>query len=155
MSLMAMSCSTVFDDDTIIDGENYITLNFKTPGVETRGEVADNEFESFLSHLDVVIYEYNNTTDTYTPFHYERIAVSATPTGKATIAKTKKDFKENIAYRFFVIANSTLDSLFWTELGAKLMLSTGNANKIRAHIGNPSKSAAEEHIEKSAFCFPA
>lgn len=110
MSLMAMSCSTVFDDDTIIDGENYITLNFKTPGVETRGEVADNEFESFLSHLDVVIYEYNNTTDTYTPFHYERIAVSATPTGKATIAKTKKDFAEMGEYRFFVIANSTLDS---------------------------------------------
>ncbi len=118
MSLMAMSCSTVFDDDTIIDGENYITLNFKTPGVETRGEVADNEFESYLSHLDVVIYEYNNTTDTYTPFHYERIAVSATPTGKATIAKTKKDFKENIAYRIFVIANSTHpSSIYYNNSG--------------------------------------
>ena len=116
MSLMAMSCSTVFDDDTIIDGENYITLNFKTPGVETRGEVADNEFESYLSHLDVVIYEYNNTT--YTPFHYERIAVSATPTGKATISKTKKDFKENVAYRFFVIANSTHpSSIYYNNSG--------------------------------------
>ena len=121
MSLMAMSCSTVFDDDTIIDGENYITLNFKTPGVETRGEVADNEFESYLSHLDVVIYEYNNTTDTYTPFHYERIAVSATPTGKATIAKTKKDFAEMGEYRFFVIANSTLDSSAYHDNNGKIL----------------------------------
>ena len=109
MSLMAVSCSATFEDDHIRpNDDNYITLNFSTPGVTTRGEVEDNEFESYLSHLDVVIYEYDN--DKYTPFHYERVNVSATPTGKATIAKTKKDFKEMVAYRFFIIANSTLPS---------------------------------------------
>ena len=108
MSLMVVSCTSMFEDNPRNDGDNYITLSFNTPGVETRGEVADNEFEAYLSHLDVVIYEYSDKT--YTPFHHERINVSATPTGKATIAKTKKDFKEGVGYRFFIIANSTLPS---------------------------------------------
>ena len=110
MSLMAMSCSTVFDDEPRLERDNYITLNFRTPDVETRGEVADNEYESYMSHLDVVIYEYSDSDKTYTPFHYQRIDVSATPTGKATISKTKDDFKEMGKYRIFVIANSSLDS---------------------------------------------
>ena len=108
MSLMAVSCTGMFEDNPRNDGDNYITLSFNTPGVETRGEVADNEFEAYLSHLDVVIYEYSDKT--YTPFHHERINVSATPTGKATIAKTKKDFEEMGEYRFYIIANSTLPS---------------------------------------------
>lgn len=108
MSLFAVSCSAVFDDEQMHNGDNYITISFKTPGVDTRGEVADNEYESAMKHIDVVIYEYNNGT--YTPFHYERVNVSATPTGKAKISKTKRDFEEYGEYRFFIIANSTLDS---------------------------------------------
>ncbi len=108
MSLIAVSCSAVFDDEPMPNGNNYITISFKTPGVDTRGEVADNEYESAMKHIDVVIYEYNNGT--YTPFHYERVDVSATPTGTARISKTKRDFVENVAYRFFIIANSTLPS---------------------------------------------
>ncbi len=108
MSLIAVSCSAVFDDEPMPNGDNYITLSFKTPGVDTRGEVADNECEAAMSHIDVVIYEYSSGT--YTPFHYERVDVSATPTGKAKISKTKKDFVENGEYRFFIIANSTLPS---------------------------------------------
>jgi hypothetical protein len=110
MSLIATSCSTLFDDEIAANGDNYITLNFKVPGVATRGEVADNEYESYMSHIDVVIYEYVGGEYPYVPFHYQRIDVSATPTGKATIAKTKRDFKEMGEYRFFVIANSTLPS---------------------------------------------
>ena len=106
MSLIAVSCSAVFDDEQMPNGDNYITISFKTPGVDTRGEVADNEYESAMKHIDVVIYEYDNGT--YTPFHYERVDVSATPTGTARISKTKRDFVENVAYRFFIIANSTL-----------------------------------------------
>ena len=46
MSLIAVSCSAVFDDEPMPNGDNYITISFKTPGVDTRGEVADNEYES-------------------------------------------------------------------------------------------------------------
>ena len=110
MSLVAVSCTTVFDDDVMSDDKNYITLSFKTPGVETRAEVEDNEYESYLSHLDVVIYKYVGGDKQYEPFHYERVNVSSTPTGKVSIGKTKRDFEEGKAYRFYVVANSTLDS---------------------------------------------
>ncbi len=109
LPLMVVSCATEFEDDTILSGDNgYITLNLNVPGVGTRGEVADNEYESYLSHIDVVIYEYLNGA--YTPFHYQRIDVSNTPYGRVTIAKTKRDFKESVPYRFYVIANSSLNS---------------------------------------------
>ena len=108
MPFMVSSCTSAFDEDNIEQKNNYITLNFKAPGIGTRGEVADNEFESFMSHIDIVVYEYNGSS--YIPFHYERINVSATPEGRATISKTKRDFKEMGKYRFFIIANSTLDS---------------------------------------------
>ena len=109
MSLMVLSCTAEFDDDiTLSGGDEYITLKFTTPGVETRGEVADNDYESYLSHLDVVVYEYSGGA--YTPFHYQRVDVSATPDGSVTIAKSKRDFKESVPYRFYVIANSTLPS---------------------------------------------
>ena len=108
MPLMVVSCTSAPEEVWQSEGEKHITLNFTSPSVSTRGEVADNEYEAFMSHLDVVIYEYDN--DVYTPFHYQRIDVSATPDGKATINRTKRDFKENVAYRFFIIANSTLPS---------------------------------------------
>ena len=112
VSLMAASCSTTLEEEIVSpsNDDNRITLIFNTPGVQTRGEVADNECESAMSHLDVVIYEYVGGEKPYAPFHYERINVSATPSGKATISKTKRDFKEMVEYRFFIIANSTLPS---------------------------------------------
>ena len=118
LSLVAVSCATVFDDDAIVAHDDYLTLSFQVPGVETRGEVADNEFESYLSHLDVVIYEYVGGENPYVPFYYERVNVSSTPSGVATISKTKKDFKENVAYRIFVIANSTHpSSIYYNNSG--------------------------------------
>ena len=125
MSLVAVSCATVFDDDAIVTHDDYLTLSFQVPGVGTRGEVADNEFESFLSHLDVVIYEYVGGENPYIPFHHERINVSSTPSGVATISKTKKDFKEDVAYRIFVIANSTHpSSIYYNNSGNILDYST-------------------------------
>ncbi len=110
MPLIVASCSNTFDDEIVTSEENYITLNFKVPRVATRGQVEDNEYESYMSHIDVIIYEYVAGDKPYTPFHYQRIDVSATPTGNVTIAKTKRDFREMGEYRFFVIANSTLPS---------------------------------------------
>ena len=111
MPLWVASCTSTLDNEPDTPNrDNYITLNFQTPGVMTRAELEDNECESFMSHLDVVIYEFNSENSSYTPFHYERINVSSTPTGTATISKTKADFAKGVEYRFFVIANSTLES---------------------------------------------
>lgn len=119
-SLVAMSCTATLEEDIVApDGDNYITLNFQLPGVETRGEEADNEVEAYMSHIDVVVYEYANGG--YTPFHYERVDVKATPTGKATIAKTKRDFKEMGQYRFYIIANSTLPSSAYLDNSGNIL----------------------------------
>ena len=103
----AVSCIDLSEDvdPTVEDGA--IVLHFQTPGVAVKGTIEDNACESYMSHLDVLIYEYENSS--YTPFHYERISVSATPQGSVSLHKTKNDFKENAEYKFFVIANSTLE----------------------------------------------
>ena len=92
-------------DPTVEDGA--IVLHFQTPGVAVKGTIEDNACESYMSHLDVLVYEYENSS--YTPFHYERIYVSDTPQGSVSLHKTKNDFKEKVGYKFFVIANSTLE----------------------------------------------
>lgn len=122
MPLWVASCTSTLDNEPDTPNrDNYITLNFQTPGVMTRAEVEDNECESFMSHLDVVIYEFNSENSSYTPFHYERINVSSTPTGTATISKTKADFAEGVGYRFFVIANSTLESSAYKDNSGNIL----------------------------------
>ena len=122
MPLWVASCTSTLDNEPDTPNrDNYITLNFQTPGVMTRAEVEDNECESFMSHLDVVIYEFNSENSSYTPFHYERINVSSTPTGTATISKTKADFAEGVGYRFFVIANSTLKSSAYKDNSGNIL----------------------------------
>ena len=119
MPLCMVSCSTVFDDNGVgTYDDSYITLNFQLPAT-TRGEVADNDYEAFMSHIDVVIYHYSDHT--FSPFHHERIDVSSTPDGRATISKTKRDFEEMGQYRVFVIANSTLDESAYYDGSGNLL----------------------------------
>ena len=117
MSLAAVSCSVVFDDDGLSDQGGDIILNFGTSEVAVKGTVADNDCESYMSHLDVLIYEYENNV--YTPFHHERIYVSATPSGTVSLHKTKNDFRENRNYKLYVIANSTLEESAFYKAGNK------------------------------------
>lgn len=119
MLLLAVSCIGVIDDEMPGEEDKYITLDFKVPGVMTRTEIADNEYESFMSHIDVIIYEYS--AGIYSPFHHERIDVSGSPDGKATISKTKRDFAENGEYRFYVIANSTLEASAYHDNNGNLL----------------------------------
>ena len=102
-----VSCVDLSEDVDPAVEDGAIVLHFQTPGVAVKGTIEDNACESYMSHLDVLIYEYENSS--YTPFHYERISVSATPQGTVSLHKTKNDFKENVGYKFFVIANSTLE----------------------------------------------
>ena len=132
----------MLDESVVAPGDaHYITLSYQTPGVDTRGEVEDNEFESFMNHLDVVIYEYSNRE--YTPFHYQRVDVLATPSGRATISKTKRDFEEGVEYRFYVIANSTLSSSAYYD-------GTGN---ILAHNDFLKLDQTDDYIHLSGIEF--
>ncbi len=113
MQLIAVSCADMAEE--MIGQRGEIVLHFYTPGVAVKGTVEDNECESYMSHLDVLIYEYEYSSGTYTPFHHERISVSDTPQGSVPLRKTKNDFKESVEYKFYVIANSTLgESAFYS-----------------------------------------
>ena len=103
----AISCSKLSDNMDMDERDGEIVLHFRTPDVAVKGTIADNACESYMSHLDVLVYELDGSN--YKPFHYERISVSATPQGTVSLHKTKNDFKENVGYKFFVIANSTLE----------------------------------------------
>ena len=106
-ALGTVSCVGLSEDmDTTEDG-GAIILHFQTPEVAVKGTIEDNVCESYMSHIDVLVYEWDESN--YEPFHHERISVSATPQGTVSLHKTKNDFKENVEYKFFVIANSTLD----------------------------------------------
>ena len=132
----------MLDESVVAPGDaHYITLSYQTSGVDTRGEVEDNEFESFMNHLDVVIYEYSNKE--YTPFHYQRVDVLATPSGRATISKTKRDFEEGVEYRFYVISNSTLPSSAYYD-------GTGN---ILAHNDFLKLDQTDDYIHLSGIEF--
>ena len=114
--LPAVSCDILFDDISTTPNEGSIVLHFRTPDVAVKGTIEDNACESYMSHLDVLIYKSDGSS--YEPFHYERISVSATPEGKVSLHKTKEDFEENGTYKFYVVANSTLDQTAYHSGGS-------------------------------------
>lgn len=114
--LSAVSCDILFDDISTTPNEGAIVLHFRTPDVAVKGTIEDNACESYMSHLDVLIYKYNGTT--YEPFHYERISVSATPEGKVSLHRKKEDFEADGKYKFYVVANSTLDQTAYHSGGS-------------------------------------
>ena len=118
VSLTAVSCVDLSEDMDTSVHDGAIVLNFSTPDVAVKGTVADNACESYMSHLDIVIYEYKDSR--HEPFNHERVSVSATPEGSVSLHKTKKDFKENTPYKFFVIANSNLDADAYYKNGSLL-----------------------------------
>lgn len=107
MALAAVSCTDLYDDSWTSGHDDSIVLHFNASGVSVKGIVEDNVCESYMSHLDVIIYEYEDSE--YSPFHYERINVSETPQGSVSLHKTRNDFKENVEYKIFVVANSRLE----------------------------------------------
>ena len=107
MSLWAISCTDLSDDLDTTGHDGAVVLHFRTPDVAVKGIVEDNACESYMSHLDVLIYEYEDMS--YRPFHHERVYIASTPQGTVSLHKNKADFKENTEYKFFVIANSTLE----------------------------------------------
>ncbi len=106
-ALWTVSCTDLSKDLGMTADDGAIVLHFQTPDVAVKGTIEDNACESYMSHLDVLVYEWDG--ENHLPFHYERISVSATPQGSVSLHKTKNDFTENAQYKFFVIANSTLN----------------------------------------------
>ena len=115
-ALLIASCTGLSDDLDVTGHDGAIVLHFQTPDVAVKGTVEDNACESYMSHLDVLIYEWNGSS--HEPFHHERIRVSATPSGKVSLHKTKEDFIQGREYKFFVIANSMLEETKFKKDGS-------------------------------------
>ncbi|MBO5833161.1 MAG: hypothetical protein J6Q95_07715 [Alistipes sp.] len=124
--------------------DDYIKLYFAPYG-NTRGTVEDNECESFLSHLDVVIFKVTNDGATYEGFYHERVNVSDTPDGVTSIKRTKQDFAEGVTYKVYVIANSDVDESLYYQSGQvidhdtflKLDQTNRNIHLSGIDFGNP------------------
>ena len=125
-ALLIASCTGLSDDLDVTGHDGAIVLHFQTPDVAVKGTVEDNACESYMSHLDVLIYEWNGSS--HEPFHYERIQVSATPSGKVSLHKTKDDFIQGREYKFFVIANSMLEETKFKKDGS--IISYGDFLKL-------------------------
>ena len=99
------------DDDML----GYVRLMFDDNKRNHRDTYPDNEAESALTHLDVLIYEkvdYN-----FEPFYYERIDVTQYPNGTAYLNKKKEEFNDDVEYKIYVIANSTHNESTFTPEG--------------------------------------
>lgn len=115
LSIGAVSCTDMSDEMDLSGRDDAIRLSFSTSGVSVKGTVEDNACESYMSHIDVLIYERKDSK--YLPFHHERIYVRSAPSGTVSLHKTKNDFEENLPYIFYVVANSTLEESSYYEDG--------------------------------------
>lgn len=110
-------CESYHADMPIAPNDDYIKIHFAPYGI-TRGTIEDNERESFMSHLDIVIYKVTNQGATYEGVYHERVNVSATPDGVASIKRTKDDFEVGATYKIYVIANSDVaESVYYNGAG--------------------------------------
>ena len=85
--------------------DGYIMLVFNEKKGANRDTSPDSDTESALSHLDVMMYKYDNYT--YEPFYHERVDVTQYPDGTAYLKRKKDDFEPYAKYKIYVVANST------------------------------------------------
>lgn len=117
MSVLSFA-SCVSDDieqEVMVDND-AITLQLYTGANGSRAAVVDEAHEYALSHLDVFIFNSDESK-----FHYERIATTDAPDGTVTLSgKTKSEFTQGTSYWVYVVANS---SKTVAEMEAVLILS--------------------------------
>ena len=139
-----VGCQSYYDDNTNAQSDKYIKLRFAPQG-QSRGTVEDNECESFLSHLDVIIYKVTNEGATFEGFYHERVDVSDTPDGVTSIKRTKDDFEEGVTYKVYVIANADSAESIYYQSGSiiehdkflKLDQTNRNIHLSGIDFGNP------------------
>lgn len=86
--------------------DGYIMLVFDNKKKGNRDTSPDNDTEAALSHLDVMMYKYNEDDYTYEPFYHERVDVTQYPDGTAYLKRKKDDFEPYAQYKIYVVANS-------------------------------------------------
>ncbi|MBE6302423.1 MAG: hypothetical protein E7089_00615 [Bacteroidales bacterium] len=135
----------IVQDDTNSD---YITLSVVAGGMQTRA-VADNELESGVNHLDVVIFEEAGEFK-----HSERINVSLSPTGIVRLGQKRAGFfDKNAKYFVYVIANSTHPATVFAELEDVDALHALEQVDERIHITGSSVDGAPQQFLMDGAAF--
>ena len=120
MTLVLTTCkpSPINGGEGTSEGQDdgYIMLVFNEKKSANRDTSPDTDTESALSHLDVMMYKYNEDNYTYEPFYHERVDVTQYPDGSAYLKRKKDDFEPFAKYKIYVVANSThSESIFKPE----------------------------------------
>ena len=120
MTLVLTTCkpSPINGGEGTSEGQDdgYIMLVFNEKKSANRDTSPDTATESALSHLDVMMYKYNEYNYSYEPFYHERVDVTQYPDGSAYLKRNKDDFEPLAKYKIYVVANSThSESVFKPE----------------------------------------
>ena len=109
-------------------GEGEIGLSFSSGITVSRAEEGESalptlaDIEQAVDHLDVFIWNLDESNNPTTLAYYERIATQGNPSGTKRLSVKKDYFTANVSYRIDVIANATTAaSVFetytqWTQL---------------------------------------
>ena len=145
-ALLWVACSREEAIPKIEDGNatDKVILNITSgKGTVSRAStVEDNEVETRIRHLDVLVFE--ETGGKYV--HNERVAVDKVGDGKITLAVKRSDFSKDKKYFVYLLANSTLDAgVFKDKTLAEIK--TLKQEDQRIHMtGNPD-------IQEAPDCF--
>lgn len=108
-ALLWVACSREEAIPKIEDGNatDKVILNITSgKGTVSRAStVEDNEVETRIRHLDVLVFEESGAYA-----HHERVAVNGDGDGKITLAVKRSDFSKDKKYFVYLLANSTLDA---------------------------------------------
>ena len=104
MALLSFSCQEELDIEMPVN--ESIILDLSSGGL-TKSIVEDNDRESFINHIDVMIFETGADNKPADRIHHEKISVN--DPAKVVLAVKRTEFEPNKEYFVYIVANSSLD----------------------------------------------
>ena len=104
MALLSFSCQEELDIEMPVN--ESIILDLSSGGL-TKTTVEDNDRESFINHIDVMIFETGADNKPADRIHHEKISVN--DPAKVVLAVKRTEFEPNKEYFVYIVANSSLD----------------------------------------------
>ena len=104
MALLSFSCQEELDIEMPVN--ESIILDLSSGGL-TKATVEDTDRESFINHIDVLIFETGNDNKPAGCFHHEKITVN--DPARVVLAVKRTEFESGKKYFVYIVANSSLD----------------------------------------------
>ena len=150
-SLLIMGIVACADSPVVSEpeyGTEDIVIDFTSGSVVSRSQ--DLDYESRITHIDVLIYTDAATDNEKKLFHYERLSVNASE-GKIILGKTREDFTENEKYWVYVVANSSADVTVMANLANVNLLKSLERTDRNIHLTSLTHLATESEPIPATF----